>query len=200
MIAGAVDAAAEEAGEREQVADQFRHDADVALAAAQGPEEFGVLGGVGLVEGAVGGDDLEGADVVGCEAVCPAQEREAAADRVADDAGAGARTGQGGQAVGRGCVQDVAPPCAGCDRGGASGRVYAYVRHAGGVDQKASVHGEVRAVAGGLDGDGGAGGGGPAHRGRHVGGVGRSDDHVGGVQGGQVEAGDLIGVAVVAGA
>ncbi len=102
--------------------------------------------------------------------------------------------------MGGGRGHDVAPLRARGDGGRTGGGVDPYVGHAGGVDQQALFDGEVGAVAGGLDGDGGVGGIRPAHGGDDVVGAGGSDDDVGGVQGGQVEAGDLVGVGGVAGA
>src|SRR5690606_2722372 len=97
-------------------------------------------------------------------------------------------------------LQDVPPLGSGGDRRGAGGGVDGDVGHPGGADQQPVVDGEVGAVAGGLHGDGGAGGRGPAQRGDDVVGAGRADDDVRRVQGGEVEAGDLVGVAVLAGA
>jgi hypothetical protein len=73
------------------------HDAVVAAAAAQRPEQVGVVVVGGADERAVGGHELDRADAVGGEAVLAGEPREAAAEHVADDADVGARAGQRGE-------------------------------------------------------------------------------------------------------
>ena len=57
------------------------HDAEVAAAAAQCPEEIGMLVGAGAQHVAVGGNELERHDVVAREAVFPREPADAAAER-----------------------------------------------------------------------------------------------------------------------
>ena len=200
VLGGVVDRAAVEPGQWQQFGDERGDDAHVALAAAQRPEQFRFVPGVRLAQVPVRGDHLEGADQVGGVAVGPAEDRESAAEGVADDARVRGGAAQARQAVGGGRGHDVAPLRARGDGGGAGRGVHVHVRHAGRVDQQAVLDREVGAVAGGLDGDGGVGGVCPAHGGDDVVGAGGAYGHVGGVQGGQVEAGYLVGVGAFAGA
>ena len=75
------------------------HDAEVPAAAAQRPEQLGLVRRVGAHELAVGGDELDRGHRVGLQAVLAGQPADAAAERVADDAD-----------VRRGAVQ-AARPC-----------------------------------------------------------------------------------------
>ena len=77
-------------------------DAEAAAAAAQRPEQVGVLVGRRVHELAVGGDHLGGDHAVGGEAVGARQPGGAAAQRVAGDADGAAAAGQRAEAVGRG--------------------------------------------------------------------------------------------------
>ena len=74
-------------------------DAEAAAAAAQRPEQVGVLRPVGAHERAVGGDELDGEHALGREAVHAGQPADAAAERVADDADVRGRAVQRGEAV-----------------------------------------------------------------------------------------------------
>ena len=62
------------------------HDAEVAAAAAQGPEQLGLVLGVGADEAALGGDELDRGHGVRLHAVLAGEPADAAAERVADDA------------------------------------------------------------------------------------------------------------------
>jgi hypothetical protein len=174
-------------------------DAEAALAAAQGPEQLGLPVRVGAVQLAVRGDDVDAADPLGRPAERPAEHRQPAAERVADDAGAGRRPGEAGQPVRRRRRQHVPPGGPGADRGGPRVRVDGDVVHPAGAEQQAGLDRRLGAVAGGLDGDRHAAGRRPPHRGDDVLGGRRADHDVGGVDGGQVEAGDLLGEAGIAG-
>ena len=72
--------------------------AEVAAAAAQRPEQLGVLVAGGADQLPVGGDELDGEEAVAGEAVAAAEPAEAAAERVADDADVGRGAGQRGEA------------------------------------------------------------------------------------------------------
>ena len=75
------------------------HDAEVAAAAAQRPEEVRVVLGVGAHEPAVGGDELERGHGVGLQAVLAGQPAHAAAERVAGDPDVRRRAVQARQTV-----------------------------------------------------------------------------------------------------
>ena len=62
------------------------HDPEVPAAAAQRPEQLGLVLGVGAHEVAVGGDELDRGHRVGLQAVLAGQPADPAAERVADDA------------------------------------------------------------------------------------------------------------------
>ena len=66
---------------------ECRDHAEVAAAAADRPEQIGVLLDAGPAHLAVGGDDLDRAQVVGGETMAPAYPAEAAAEREPGDAG-----------------------------------------------------------------------------------------------------------------
>ena len=77
-------------------------DAEVAAAAAERPEEVGVLGGAGAHHLAGRGHDLGGLEVVDRHAVLAAEPAEAAAERQSGDAGGGVDADRRGEAVGLG--------------------------------------------------------------------------------------------------
>ena len=77
--------------------------AEVAAAAAQRPEEVGLALAVDSTQSPVGGHDLDRGHLVGADAVLAAEPREAAAERVADDADVRRGAGERGEAV-------LAPP------------------------------------------------------------------------------------------
>ena len=91
------------------------HDAEVAAAAAQRPEQVGVVLGVGAHEAAVGGDDLERGDGVGLQAELARQPADAAAERVPGDPDVRRRAVQRGEAVRREPPDDALPLGAGAD-------------------------------------------------------------------------------------
>ena len=104
-------------------------DAEAAAAAAQGPEEIGLVAGVGAHEAAVGEDDLHGGQGVGSEPVAAAEPPHAAAQRVAGDADVGRGAVQRHQPVGGGRGHDVLPEGARLDVRGARHGVDAHLRH-----------------------------------------------------------------------
>ena len=91
------------------------HDAEVAAAAAQRPEQVGVVLGVRAHEAAVGGDELERGHGVGLQPVLAGQPAHAAAERVAGDPDVRRRAVQARQAVGREPRRDAIPLDAGAD-------------------------------------------------------------------------------------
>ncbi|HSK57986.1 MAG TPA: hypothetical protein VK935_02925, partial [Actinomycetospora sp.] len=123
-------------------------------AAAQRPEQVGVVLGGDDPQLAVGGDDVEAAHVVGGPPVAPPQHPEPAAERVGD--GADRRRGprQRGQPERRGLVEHHGPHRAGPDPRRAVGRVDAHRRRPPGGQQQDVVGGDRDAVPGGLHPDG----------------------------------------------
>ena len=81
-----VDRPAVEGRQVDQVELDGGHDARRPLAAAQGEEQVGVLGGRHPAQHAVTGDDVEGAHPVGGDAVGAGHRPDPATGRVADDA------------------------------------------------------------------------------------------------------------------
>ena len=79
---------------------EARHDAEVAAAAPQGPEQVGVLRRVGRQEAAVGRDDAGRAEGVAAEPVLAPQPAHPAAQRQPGDARLGDDAHRGGEAVG----------------------------------------------------------------------------------------------------
>ena len=75
------------------------HDPEVAAAAAEGPEQVGVLVVAGGQDISVGGDDLDGQEVVDGEAVLAHEPADAAAERQPGDPGGGDDPAGGGQSV-----------------------------------------------------------------------------------------------------
>ncbi len=73
-------------GDRQEVELDRGDDAEGAAAAAERPEEVGLVLRVGADEVAVRGDELDRGHLVGADAVLAGEPREAAAERVADDA------------------------------------------------------------------------------------------------------------------
>ena len=84
-------------------------DAEVAAAAANGPEQVRVLGRAGSTDLAVGGDDLDRAQVVAGHAVAAHQPAETAAERQTGDAGRGDRAAGRRQPVRAGRLVEVGP-------------------------------------------------------------------------------------------
>ena len=86
-------------GDREQASVQGGDDRVAAAAAAQRPEEVGVVLGVDRARLAVGGDQLDRLHAVAGEAVAAAEPAEAAAEGVAGDADVGRGAGHRAEAV-----------------------------------------------------------------------------------------------------
>ena len=131
------------------------HDADIAAAAADRPEEVGLRARVDAAELAVGRDDVRGDDRVDREAVLPGQVADPAAGRdPADPDGAGVAEPDG-QAVGVGGGRDVGRGRAGLSPGRPRGRVDVDLLHLAEVDHQSAVGRRVAgaAVAAAPDGE-----------------------------------------------
>ena len=114
-------------------------DAEVAAAAAQAPEQLGVLVRAGVHELPVGGHDVSGDQVVAGQADLAHEPADAAAERVTGDPGARHQPAGHGEPEGLGCVIEVRPRAAGLGDGRATGRVDADGGHTGQVDHDAAV-------------------------------------------------------------
>ena len=98
------------------------HDAEVAAAAAQAPEQLGVLVLAGVHELAVGGDDVGGEQVVAGQAELAHQPADAAAEREPGDPGGGHEPAGDGEPEGLRLVVEVRPRAAALGDGGAARR------------------------------------------------------------------------------
>ena len=153
-------------------------DAEVAAAAAHGPEEIGVLVLAGGHEPPVGQNHLDGQQVINRQAIGARQIAQPAAQRQAADAGGGDDAAGHGQAIGVCCLIDLAPGAAapyahgarrGIDVDGLHGREVnnqpiVHHRQAGAV-MAAAANGHVQLVVAGK-----------GHGRGHVGGVSAAGD------------------------
>ena len=116
-----------------------RDDPEVAAAAADGPEEVGVLLVARDVEAAVGGHHVRGEEVVAGQAEAPGEVADAAAQRQPADPGGRDDAARGGQTerISRGV--HVAPGGAALDAGGLGQRVHPDAAHGGEVDDQRVV-------------------------------------------------------------
>ena len=153
-------------------------DAEVAAAAAQGPEQVTVGVLAGGHERAVGQDDVGGEEVVHGEAEAAGQVADAAAEGQAGHAGGGQEPGRGGHAERDGRVVDISPGAAGVNADGVILRADRGASQPGEVDDQgvvghpqagrvmpAAPHGDLRSVLAGEP-----------HAGDDVGGVAAADD------------------------
>ena len=127
-------------------------DAEAAAAAADGPEELGLVVAVGADEAPVGSHELDGGDAVRGQAVAAREPAEAAAEGVADDADVRRGAGEAREAVlGRG-EGDLLPQHAGLGARGLGVRVDLEPAHAARADENRVVEALERAgeVAGAL--------------------------------------------------
>ena len=178
-VPGEEHASAVQARDRHEVELQLGDDPEVALAAAQRPEQLGVADGVDPPDRAVGGDDLGAAHVVGGEPVAAGHRAEPAAEGVADHADLARRPAQRGQAVRRGGLDHLRPPRARPDAGGAGHRVDRHRRQAPGGDEHTAGQVGDQPVPGGPDGHRVSPLGGPADGGGDVVGARGAHDHRG---------------------
>jgi hypothetical protein len=174
--------------DREQLQLQRGHHAEVAAAAAQGPEQVLVLVGVGAHLLAVGGHELDAAHRVAGQAVEAAQPADAAAQDEADHAHVGRGPAQGGQAVLAGRGGEVARQRAGLDPRHARVGVDAHAVHPDRAHQHRVVqrHQGARPVTGALGGQLEPVVAGELHRGHDVGDALGQDDRRGVLVGDQV--------------
>ena len=186
--------AAVEAADREKVDLDRGDDPEIGLAAAHRPEQVGVAVRGDAAQPAVGGDQLDGVDVVGGEPVLAGQQGDTAAGCVADRPDAGRGPVQRCEATLRRLRHNLPPADARADprrprRGVDADLAQPPGVHQNAVDQyRGSVPGEVRPQRHVVL-------GGEADRGLHVGGACRADDEGRVVLEGQVEAGALVAVA-----
>ena len=120
-----------------------RHNAEVAAAAPQRPEEVGVFRGARRSELTVGRHDVRRNQVVDCEAVLAHQPAEAAAERQSDDAGVRDRAAGGCESECLRLVVQLTPDHATLSSCGSRDWIDANALHRCHVDHEAAV---VRAI------------------------------------------------------
>ena len=113
--------------------------AEVAATAAQPPEELGVLVRSGPDHVAVGGDHLEGLDVVAGQAVLPGEPAHAAAEGEPADPGVRDVAGRGGEPMRLRGLVEGAEQRAALDPRPASVRIDPHGGHRGEVDHQTAV-------------------------------------------------------------
>ena len=118
---------------------ELRDDAEVAAAAAQRPEQVGMIVGGGVDPGAVGKDDVGPDEVVDRQPHAARQVPEPAAEREPADAGRGDDPRGHDDAVLGGRAVDLAPRGAAADTHGVRTRVDDDVVHVGQVDDDSVV-------------------------------------------------------------
>ncbi|HWC27071.1 MAG TPA: hypothetical protein VG474_10860 [Solirubrobacteraceae bacterium] len=167
--------------ERVQPQLEGRDDPEVAAAAAQRPEQVGVLVGARADLAAVPEDDLGGDEVVDGHAVAAALVRDTAAEREAGDAGFGHDAARSCEAERRADGIDVGPRGAALHVHGAPGSVDAHAAHRRQVDDQAAVDdgGAGDVVSAAADGERQVVLGGEGDRGGDVAGVGAAGDERG---------------------
>ena len=122
-------------------------DTEIAAAAAQRPEQVGVVLPARVQQAAVGCDHVRREQVVDAEAVARAQPADAARQRQAGDAGVGDQAAGRREAEGLGVAVDVAPGGAALDPGAAPFGVDPHGAHERQVEhQPAIAHGVARDV------------------------------------------------------
>ena len=141
--------------ERVHVELEGSHHSQATTAAAGGPEQVRVLLAAGSADRAVGGDDLDGSQVVAAQAVGPHQHAHAAAEGETRDPGLGHLTPGRDEPEELGRAVDVAPGRAGLGADGAGGGVDVDGLHLREVDDQAVVtHGAAgHLVASAADAD-----------------------------------------------
>ena len=149
---------------------ELGHHAEVAAAAAQAPEQLGVLALARAHRLPVGGDQVGRDQVVAGQAVLAHQPADAAAEREPGDAGGGDEAAGRGQAEGLGLGVELAPGEAALGPHGARLGVDPDALHRREVDHQAAVAGGVagHVVAAAAHGDGQALAAGEADRGDDV--------------------------------
>jgi hypothetical protein len=128
-VAGAVQGMQHDPGEdvrpeRVKLELELRHHAEVAAAAAQGPEQVGILVVARTHEFAFGGDELDRADAVTREPVLAHDPANSATEREASDAGMrDVPEGRRGERVRGGGTREVAQERSAADLGAPRGRI-----------------------------------------------------------------------------
>ena len=118
---------------------EARDDPEISAPAANAPVEVGILVGGRVQQAAVGGDDIDRAQVVDREAEAPRQPAESAAERQASDTGMGDGPCRRHEAMRHRLVVDLAQQAAALDPGDARERIDANAAQAREVDLHASV-------------------------------------------------------------
>ncbi len=133
-----------------------RHDAEVAAAAANRPEEVGVLVRAGTQDITVGGDDLDGEQVVDRQPKLAREPAHPAAERQTGDAGVGDHAGRYRQAVSLGRAVKITEQGASPSASDAGDRIDGDLLHGGEIDDETAVARAVPrcGVASPTDGDG----------------------------------------------
>ena len=162
------DAATVEGGEPYQGGPVGGDDAEVALAAAQRPEQLGMTIGVDRAQSAVGGDHIDAQHAVRGQAEPAAQDAEATAESEPGGSGRSGRALDGREAVASGGRGDIAHPGPGSDGSGRVARIDGDPRQAAGVDQQGAIGVGDRPVTGGVNPDGQTEAGSPPHGGHHI--------------------------------
>ncbi len=175
---------------------ELRDDAEVAAAAPQGPEQVGLVLGVGADDGPVREDDLGTGDAVRLQAEQPGVPAHAATEGVAHDADVGRRAVQDGASVRRRGLDGVEPQGSAPYRHPAGRGVGARTGHRRRPQQDGvgEVAERTGVVPGALGSDPQPGRGGGAHDGRDLGGVAGDGDGGGPLRHGDVprQAGRLV--------
>ena len=176
-------------------------DAEVAAAAAQRPEQVGVLDRGRPDDAALSGDHLGGEQVVDGEPVLAHQPADATAEGEPGDAGVAHDAAGGGQPAGLGLVVDVAPQGTTLHPGRAAGGVDPHGPHRRQVDHDPVVahRGAGHVMAPAPYGDLQVVVAGEAHRGGHVGGPAAAGDQPGAPVDGAVPYGAGAVVSILAG-
>ena len=153
-------------------------DAEVPAAAAQAPQQLGILVLAGVHELSVGGDDVGGEQVVAGQADLAHQPADAAAEREPGDPRGGHEPAGHREPERLRLVVEVRPRAAALGAGGATRRVDAHGGHRGQVDDDAAVAGGEagQRVPAAADGDEQVLAAREVHRAHHVGDAGAADD------------------------
>ena len=165
--------------DRVQIELEGGDDAEIASAAAQAPEEVGVLRRARGEDLAVGGDHLGRAQVVAGQAVLAHQPADPAAQREAGDAGGRDQAPGSGESVLLGRRVELPPGDAALGGGGAAAHIHRDALHRREVDDDAVVAGREagNAVAAAAHGDVEPLAAREADCVAHVGGIGAAGDH-----------------------
>ena len=115
------------------------HDPEVPAAAPHAPEQVRMRGGTGREELAVGGDDIDGEEIITDETVLPREPAQAAAQGEARDTGVGDGATGRRQAERLGFVVELAPGDSALRAGRAPDGIDPHAPHPGQVDHQTVV-------------------------------------------------------------